>query len=175
MGSTPASRTTMESVARVFYTPMYRRKQSVAFSETKTFDIPDDYLPPKICRVLLLEDDDDMASTMKELLATRHYVVDRVRNGAEGLKLILTEDYHAIVCDMVMPNFPGDMFYVAVQRSKPHLCRRFVFTTGHRADPRIDKFLRDVKGLVVWKPFQPHELFDAVDMVARKASQQQGE
>jgi two-component system response regulator ResD len=135
--------------------------------------MPDDLLPTEARRVLLLEDDDALALTMKELLATQRYLVDRVRNGAEGLKLILERDYHAIVCDMVMPNFPGDMFYIAVQRSKPHLCRRFVFTTAHRAEGHIHKFLKDVKALVVWKPFQAHELFDAIDMMARKASKEE--
>jgi DNA-binding response OmpR family regulator len=153
---------------------MYRRAQNTAFYETKTFEIPDDLVPRESCRVLLLEDEDDLAAALQELLSTRNYLVDRVRNGAEGLKRILAEDYHAIVCDMVMPNFPGDMFYLAVQRAKPHLCRRFVFTTGHRAEDRIDRFLRDVRGLVVWKPFQAHELFDAIDLVVRKSNQGQG-
>jgi len=153
---------------------MYRRTQNTSFHETKTFEIPDDLVPRTACRVLLLEDDDDLAVTIRDLLSTRNYLVDRVRNGAEGLKRILAEDYHAIVCDMVMPSFPGDMFYLAVERSKPHLCRRFVFTTGHRADQRIYKFLKEVKALVVWKPFQAHELFDAVDLVVRKWNREQG-
>jgi DNA-binding response OmpR family regulator len=118
--------------------------------------------------ILLLEDDLELARTLKDLLESADFVVDVVPNGAEGLKQILIRDYDAIVCDMVMPNFPGDMFYLAVQRTKPHLCRRFVFSTGHRADPRIDGFIRQVKGLVLWKPFQPHELFDAIQTVLRK-------
>jgi DNA-binding response OmpR family regulator len=156
---------------------MYRRRarvtQSTSFYEPKTFEMPEDLLPAKTCRVLLLEDDDELAATVKELLSTRHYLVDRVRNGAEGLKLILERDYHAIVCDMVMPSFPGDMFYVAVERSKPHLCQRFVFTTAHRAEERIHNFLKEVRALVVWKPFQAHELFDAIDLVARKATKEE--
>jgi len=50
------------------------------------------------------------------------------------------------------------------------LCCRFVFTSGHRADPKIDLFIRSVRGLVLWKPFQAHELLDALKTVLRKAS-----
>jgi len=147
---------------------MEPRKPSYYSLETKTYEMPDDLVPGVERRVLLLEDDEALAQTLKELLRANRYVVDRVINGAEGLRMILAGDYDVIVCDMVMPNFPGDMFYMAVQRTKPHLCRRFVFTTGHRADPKIDGFLRSIKALALWKPFQPHELLEAMAGVIRK-------
>jgi CheY-like chemotaxis protein len=59
------------------------------------------------------------------------YQVTNVPLGAEGVQQVLASDFDAIVCDMVMPNFPGDMFYLAVQRARPHLCQRFIFITGH--------------------------------------------
>ena len=34
-----------------------------------------------------------------------------------------------------MPTMAGDMFYLAVQKTKPQLCSRFLFVTGH-ADNR---------------------------------------
>jgi DNA-binding response OmpR family regulator len=139
-----------------------------AYQEEKTYEIPDDLIAPPRRQILLLEDDYELARTLRDLLIGGNFEVDMVANGAEGLKQILVRDYDAIVCDMVMPNFPGDMFYLAVQRTKPRLCRRFVFTTGHRADPKIDGFIRQVKGLVLWKPFQPHELFDAIQIILHK-------
>jgi DNA-binding response OmpR family regulator len=143
-----------------------RRPVHTEFIE-RTYEISGDLIPMEVRRVLLLEDDDKLAETIKDLLSARHYVVDRVQNGAEGLKLILAEDYHAILCDMVMPEFPGDMFYVAVKRVKPHLCRRFVFMTGQRADARIVRFLEEIKGVVLWKPFEFKKLFNVIDFASR--------
>ena len=63
---------------------------------------------------------------LKEALEIQGYVVTVASNGAEGLKKILATDFSIILCDTVMPNFPGDMFYLAVERVRPRLCQRFV-------------------------------------------------
>jgi len=51
------------------------------------------------------------------------------------------------------------------------LCRRFVFMTGHKADPKWDNFIREIGGLILWKPFQMHELVEAVQTVMGTALQ----
>jgi two-component system response regulator PfeR len=143
-------------------------RKNVAYQEEKTHEIPDDALPPEPQRILLLEDDTVLATHLKEFLESCRYHVTVVGNGAEGLQQLLADDFDAIVCDMVMPNFPGDMFYLAVQRSRPHLCSRFLFTSGHRADPKVDLFIRSVRGLALWKPFEPHELLAALKSILQK-------
>jgi hypothetical protein len=70
---------------------------------------------------------------------------------------------------MVMPNLPGDMFYLAVERTKPGLCKRFLFMTGHAADPKWDSFIRKVNGVILWKPFELHELMERIALVLNKA------
>jgi CheY-like chemotaxis protein len=150
--------------------PRYRRAVYCPMSEVKTFEIPDDMVMPEHKDVLLLEDDPELTENLREILESYHYRVTPVKNGAEGLQKILSMDFDAIVCDMVMPTFPGDMFYLAVQRSRPHLCNRFIFTTGHRANPRIDQFIRGIRGLMIWKPFQMHELIDAIKVVIKKTA-----
>ena len=62
------------------------------------------------------------------------------------------------------------MFYRAVERVRPNLCKRFIFMTGHTGDKEIDTFIRGVRGLMLWKPFQIHEVLDAIKIVLRKAS-----
>jgi hypothetical protein len=58
-----------------------------------------------------------------------------------------------------------------VERSRPHLCRRFIFMTGHAGDTRIDTFIRNVRGLMLWKPFELHQVLEAIHGVIRKTSQ----
>jgi DNA-binding NarL/FixJ family response regulator len=96
--------------------------------------------------------------------------VVRVPSGAEGLKKLMASDFDVIVCDMVMPGFPGDMFYLAVSRTKPYLLKRFIFMTGFQGDRKIDEFIRRIRGVVLWKPFQFHEMMERIDAVLAKAS-----
>jgi hypothetical protein len=72
---------------------------------------------------------------------------------------------------MVMPNLAGDMFYLAVERVKPQMCRRFIFSTGHQDDPKIDAFIRKVNGLVLWKPFALQALTEAIQVIEKRVAE----
>lgn len=134
----------------------------------KTHEIPDDFDANAPKSVLILEDDASLSLVLKEYLESFSINVTVVASGVEGIQKILAKDYDAIVCDMVMPNFPGDMFYRAVERARPQLAKRFVFMTGHQGDAKIDAFIRSIRGLILWKPFQFPDLLTAVQSVIRK-------
>ena len=137
--------------------------------EPRTHEIHDDPLSSKRLTVLVLEDNAAFAEVLKETLEGQDYSVTVVPSGVEGVQKILHSDFDAIVCDMVMPNFPGDMFYLAVQRARPHLCKRFVFMTGHQDNPKIAQFIQEVRGIVLWKPFKMPLLFEALDTVTGRS------
>ena len=122
----------------------------------------------EIKSILLLDDDQELANTLKELLESRNYVVTTVSNGAEGLREVMALDFDVIICDMLMPHMPGDMFYMAVQKVKPHLARRFIFITGHQDNPKISEFLKRVNGLVLYKPAPIDELIGMISLVLKR-------
>src|SRR5580658_2398438 len=103
------------------------------------------------------------------ILEQNGYEVELAADGVQGIKKIMVSDYSAILCDMLMPNLAGDMFYVAVERVKPYLCKRIIFITGLKGDRKVDEFIRKVKGVILWKPFQSHVLFEAIQAVEDKA------
>src|SRR5204863_9819839 len=133
--------------------------------EEKTHVMPDDLGRPEAHTVLLLEDDPVSANLLKSFLEERDFRVTHVTGGAEGVQKVMAADFDVILCDMVMPAFPGDMFYRAVERTRPSLCSRFIFMTGHKADPKWELFIREIGGLILWKPFHMHELVGAVQSV----------
>ena len=118
--------------------------------------------------ILLLDDESDLTDILKGYLEQNGFRVVCVKNGVDGLKKVMVQDFDVIVCDMMMPQLPGDKFYIAVDRVKPHLSKRFVFMTGHKGEKKIDDFIRSVKGVMLWKPFQTHEMLDAINLVLKK-------
>jgi CheY-like chemotaxis protein len=124
--------------------------------------------PPHRRRILILDDDATFADLTRTILETNGYEVETASDGVEGIKKILAGDYAVVLCDMVMPKLAGDMFYTAVERVKPHLCRRFLFMTGHSGDRKTDQFIRKVRGLILWKPFQAHVLMESIRAVEQK-------
>jgi CheY-like chemotaxis protein len=119
-------------------------------------------------RILLLEDDEAFTALLHDALDPALYEITSVTNGVEGLKKVMSADFDIILCDMMMPSLPGDMFYLAVERTRPHLSKRFIFMTGHRSDPKWDAFIRKVGGSMLWKPFPLQDLMDAIQAVIRK-------
>ena len=125
----------------------------------------------KLLNVLMLEDDEQLVTTLKSFLESNSCRVTQVANGVEGLRRIIDEEFDLVLCDMVMPTFPGDKFYVAVERVKPALCRRFLFMTGNHAEPRYEAFIEEIGGRMLWKPFAPRDLLAAMQSVLKRANE----
>ena len=121
-------------------------------------------------RVLLLEDRSDFRQVIHDYLESRSYSVTSVQSGIEGLRKIMEGRFDLIICDMMMPNMGGEMFYWAVTRVRPGTRQRFLFFTGHKNNPRIDFFFRRVHATVLFKPFALSALDAAIREVAHKAS-----
>ena len=136
-------------------------------AELKTYEIPDDEVPRTRQKILVLEDDVDLAITLKEFLISHGFEITLARDGVEGLRHAMSVDFDVIICDMLMPNLPGNMFYVAVERTKPVLAKRFIFITGHQSDAKIVAFLKQIRGLSLFKPFPMHQLMDAIKVILK--------
>jgi len=108
--------------------------------------------------VLIVDDDVELATIYQHLLETFNYDVSTASNGALALKQLLSRDVDAIICDLRMPELEGDLFYNALERVKPHLCRRFIFLTGVAEDPKYHSFLSQIKTPVLHKPVHPEQL-----------------
>src|SRR5438067_3722352 len=124
----------------------------------------------EIKSILLLDDDIDLADTLKHLLESHNFVVTTVKNGVEGLHEIMRLDFDLIMCDMMMPAMAGDMFYKAVERTKPHLCERFIFITGHADNPKVTEFLSKTDALALYKPVNAEDLLRTISFVVKKTS-----
>jgi len=120
--------------------------------------------------ILLLDNDADLATMLKELLEEHNFVVTVVENGVDGLREIMDMDFDVIICDLMMPQMPGDMFYYAVERTKSYLCDRFIFMTGFSGNPRVEKFLESAKGQSLRKPLMIQDLISAISLVLMPAS-----
>jgi CheY-like chemotaxis protein len=116
-------------------------------------------------KALLLEDDATFREILQAYLAEQGMDVVPVQNGVEGVHEVLASDFDAIICDMQMPTLPGDMFYRAVERMRPHLCERFIFMTGYRGNTKVNDFVSSVSGIILTKPFQMNDLDELLAFV----------
>ena len=116
-------------------------------------------------KVLLLEDDPAFKEIMTDFLKESGFEVIGVTNGVEGVHQVLASDFEVILCDMMMPTLPGDMFFRAVERMRPHLCDRFIFMTGHRGNAKVNDFITGVNGTILTKPFHVDDLLEIIAFI----------
>lgn len=113
---------------------------------------PESNQVPKVKHILVVDDDRDLAECYRDWLRAEGYMVTVVNNGAEAMREILRHEVDAILCDVMMPHMSGDMFYTAVERARPALCKRFIFVTGYEGSPHLHEFQRQHKVVVLYKP-----------------------
>lgn len=58
-------------------------------------------------RLLIIEDNRDIAANLTDFLSARAHVVDVAGDGVSGLHLAVTNDYDAIVLDIMLPGMDG--------------------------------------------------------------------
>lgn len=123
----------------------------------------------EIKNVLLVDDDEALADTLKLLLESHNFIVTTSHNGADALREVMAFDFDVIICDMMMPKMAGDMFYLAVQKVKPQFTSRFLFVTAHADNPKVDTFLKSVDAQVVFKPVLTEELVRMISFVLKRS------
>lgn len=106
-------------------------------------------------RVLIIEDELDIAELEKDYLEINGYSVDIESNGKLGLKKALDEDYNLIIVDIMLPDLDGFEICKGIRKEKDI---PIIMVTAKQES--IDK----VRGLglgaddYVVKPFDPQEL-----------------
>lgn len=58
-------------------------------------------------RILLIEDDPNIAQTIRHELVDHHYLVDVAHDGRTGEELALTNDYDLVLLDLMLPRRDG--------------------------------------------------------------------
>ncbi len=80
-------------------------------------------------KILIIDDERAIRSTLREILEYEDYVVDDVDNGIDGLSLISQNDYNLVLCDIKMNRMDGLEVLSEGLALKPDL--PFIMISGH--------------------------------------------
>jgi PAS domain S-box-containing protein len=102
---------------------------------------------------LVVEDEADVADTLRELLEREGYAVTVARDGAAALRALDRGDFDLILSDLRMPGVSGPDLHARLAETRPHLLSRMGFVTGDTLGSSMDEFLRGCGRPVLEKPF----------------------
>ncbi len=79
-------------------------------------------------RVLLVDDEEELVSTLEERLALRDIDVEYVLSGDQALNRIKEKDYDIVLLDVMMPGMNGMDVLVNIRRLRPET--QIILLTG---------------------------------------------
>ena len=118
--------------------------------------------PQPLKAVLVVDDDQQLASALQWILADENYLVDVAFDGEEGLLKVKVHEYDVVICDLMMPRLRGDDFYRQAKELRPRLADCFIFITGYAANSEVKDFLDNPQLKYLVKPFPIEKLIGAV-------------
>ncbi len=122
-------------------------------------------------RILIIEDDVDMAAEIAECLAANGFSPECCHDGRQGLELALHEDFDAITLDRMLPSCDG----LTIARSLREAGRDvpiLMLSAMSKLDDRLAG-LRSGGDDYVLKPFEPSELVVRLEVLLRRAGRSQ--
>jgi len=126
--------------------------------ETASDPVEDQAPPSAGLRVLVLDDEPEVADTLREMLDHAGFRIDVADTGQAALELVRTNDYAIVFSDMRMADMDGMTFYRGVKRLNPRLAECFIVATGDTMSGGIRAFIEENGLPYLEKPFIPADV-----------------
>ena len=108
---------------------------------------------------VLVIDDEPLVGRVLELSLQAEHDVTTVLSAEDGLALLERGDaFDAILCDLTMPGMDGQEFYELLSKTRPDLAQRVILMTGGATTERAQRFVNQMAGRRILKPFSTNEL-----------------
>jgi PAS domain S-box-containing protein len=114
---------------------------------------PEPVVPVRRRKALVVDDEADIADTIRELLERDGFDVTVAGNGAAALMALDHGEFDVILSDLKMPGVSGPEMYERLREIRPHLLSRIAFVTGDTLGSTMDEFLKTSGRPVLEKPF----------------------
>jgi PAS domain S-box-containing protein len=109
-------------------------------------------------RVLVVDDEVEIAHMVREVLNRDHHEVAVATSGREALERLAEQPVDLILSDLRMPDLDGPALHRELAARRPDLARRMVFVTGDVLAPETARFLAETGLPVIEKPIDPYDL-----------------
>jgi len=114
-----------------------------------------------IRNILLIDDNQEVSEIIAEGLSSEGYLVLRVNDGSEALKILDDKNWYCIICDIQMPHISGMMFLKIIREQGSKF--PVIFITGFHNNINTEKAYQLGAQVFISKPFQIDELLKKLE------------
>jgi len=123
-------------------------------------------------RILVVEDEHQIANALKKGLEQESFAVDTAYDGIEGYDLASTEDYDVIVLDLLLPGMTGMEICKKLREEKNHT-PILILTAKGQLDDKVEGLNSGADDYLV-KPFAFEELLARIRALIRRPKMANG-
>ena len=124
---------------------------------------------PNGLKILLVDDEIELAQTLADLLEPEGHNIDIAINGAVALEKLRKGKFDAIISDLRMPVLDGPGLYEGLKAELPFYLNRIIYVTGDTLSQHVQTFLSQNPVPVVEKPYRLNDVRRAVAELLKKA------
>ncbi|MBU0690766.1 response regulator [bacterium] len=118
--------------------------------------------------VLLIDDDENILSSLKRLLRREPYSIITAGSGEEAIGILNRSDVDLIVCDYTMPGPTAIETFKLVRKRWPHIVR--ILMTGHYDTEALVEAVKNGEAYrFVQKPWNDEELIITIRQALERA------
>jgi DNA-binding NtrC family response regulator len=111
-------------------------------------------------KVLIIDDEEELVTTLLERLQMRGLPAEGVLNGKDGLRRLTEGGFDVVVLDLMIPGFSGQQVLQAIREKFPAV--RVLLITGHGADPESEAQLPPGAWDILLKPFRIETMIEKI-------------
>ena len=108
--------------------------------------------------VLVVDDEEDVADFIGEVLARDGFTVEIAHSGADAIGQLETSHYDVLLSDLNMPDLDGRSLYETLKKDFPDMVPRTGFITGDTMGKASQAVLQDSQRPYLEKPVMPDDL-----------------
>ncbi len=115
-------------------------------------------------RILLVDDEEELVTTLKERLAYREIDADYSMNGADAIQKIRKYEYDVLILDLKLPGISGLETMRVIKTERPNL--PIILITGHGGSDTTDDIRQEVFEFLP-KPIAIDKLVETINEAAK--------
>lgn len=123
-------------------------------------------------KILIVDDDVEVRATVAEVLKGAGYYTDEAASGKEAIERVLSEEFHVVLLDLMMPEMNGMEALTEIRRVSPRI--KIIIVTAFATIETAIETIRKGASDYISKPFKIEELVNTVGRVLEEARFDEG-
>jgi DNA-binding response OmpR family regulator len=120
-------------------------------------------------RILIVEDDENIRKTMKNILQQKGYETDTAKSGKEAEQKARTNFYNLALLDIKLPDMEGTQLLAKLHENTPKMVK--IMVTGYPSLENAMEALNQGADAYVTKPVKPAKLLALIKEKLEKQNQ----